>query len=118
MTITVATLAYNQDRISADQIAYAGPANTLSIVDILALSRVYPKPVKGFAGVAKPAAKFTHTVTLADETKADIIFTVHASIPVGSADADIDAAITKAKAFLDLELVGTTSLFKKLDITY
>jgi hypothetical protein len=118
MSITISTKAYNQDRIAPDSIAYTGPANTLSVSDVLELKRVYPKPVKGFAGVAKPQAKITRTVTLADTTTAEAILTVSASLPVGIADADVASMIADASSLLALETANTTSLFKKLDITY
>lgn len=118
MSITVSTKSYNQDRIAPDVISYAGPANTLSNSDVLEMKRVYPKPVKGFAGVAKPQEKLTRTVTLADGTKSDAILTISASLPVGIADADITALLTDGKDLLALEVAGTTSVFKKLDITY
>lgn len=118
MPLTVSTKTYNQDRIAPDVISYAGPANTLSITDILEMKRVYPKPVKGFAGVAKPQEKLTRTVTLADATKSEAILTISASLPVGIADVDVTALLTDAKDLLALEIAGTTSVFKKLDITY
>lgn len=118
MSVILSTKSYNQDRIAPDSIAYAGPANTLSTTDVLELKRVYPKPVKGFAGVAKPQAKITRTVTLADATTAEAILTISASLPVGIADADVTSMIADASSLLALETAGTTSLFKKLDITY
>lgn len=118
MSITVSTKSYNQDRIAQDVISYAGPAQTLSHSDVLELKRVYPKPVKGFAGVAKPQEKLTRTVTLADGTTSAAILTISASLPVGIADADITTLLTDGKDLLALEIAGTTSVFKKLDITY
>jgi hypothetical protein len=118
MSITVSTKSYNQDRITADAITYAGPANTLSVSDFLEIKRVYPKPVKGFAGVAKPQEKLTRTVTLDDGTTADAILTISGSLPVGMSDSDITALLTDGKDVLALEVAGTTSVFKKLDITY
>jgi hypothetical protein len=118
MAITISTKTYSQDRISPDAIAYAGPANTLSIVDLIEHKRVYPKPVKGFLGVAKPQIKLTRTVTLADTTSHDAILTIGGSLPVGMSDADIVTLLTDAKDALALEVAGTTNVFKKLDITY
>lgn len=119
MSLTISTKTYNQDRISPDAIAYTGPAHTLSVSDVLELKRVYPKPVKGFAGVARPAAKLTKTVTLADGvTKAEAIMTVSASLPVGISDADVATMYTDLNSLLALEVAGTTKLMKTLDITY
>lgn len=118
MSITLSSKPYNQDRITADAITYAGPANTISKSDTLEIKRVYPKPVKGFAGVAKPQEKLTRTCTLADGTTADAILNISGSLPVGMSDADITALLTDGKSVLELEVSGATSVFKKLDITY
>lgn len=115
---TISTKTYSQDRISPDAITYAGPANTLSIVDIIEMKRVYPKPVKGFLGVAKPQIKLTRTVTLADTTTKDAILTIGGSLPVGMSEADIVALLTDAGSVIATEVAGTTNVFKKLDITY
>lgn len=118
MSITVSTKSYNQDRIQPDAILYTGPANTLSISDTIELKRVYPKPTKDFAGVARPAIKLVRTVTLADSTKADAILTISGSFPVGISTVDADALIDDAVSMLQLEAADTTSVMKKLDITY
>jgi len=118
MSLTISTKTYNQDRISPDAITYTGPANTLSVSDTLELKRVYPKPVKGFAGVARPAAKLTRTITLADGTNVEAIMTVSASLPVGIADAEVASMYTDLNSLLALEIAGTTKLMKTLDITY
>ncbi len=119
MSLTVSTKTYNQDRISPDSILYTGPANTLSISDTIELKRVYPKPTKDFAGVARPTIKLVKTVTLVDGvTKADAIVTFSASLPVGITDADASAVIADMSSLAALEVAGTTKVLKNLDITY
>jgi hypothetical protein len=92
MTITLNTLAYNQDAFaSPNKVEYTGPANTFAIKDKLSLARVAPKPAGTFRGVARAEVKRTKTVTLDDGTKADAIVTLNFSFPVGMAKADADA---------------------------
>lgn len=117
MTITINTLAYNQDAfVTKDNVVYTGPANTFTTKDILSLSRVAPKPVNGFAGVAKAQAKRTKTVTLADGSHADAIVTISCSLPVGMAKADADA-LRDDIGDLAISATGET-LFWNHDLTY
>lgn len=120
MAITLSTKAYNQDRISSDSIAYAGPANTLSVQDLLVLSRTYPKPNGSFGGMARPVFRIVRTMVLnADPaTTALASLTITGAIPVGAAEADIDALIADAVDMLQLEEAGTTKVIKNLDITH
>lgn len=118
MSLTVSTKTYNQDRVQPDSILYTGPANTLSTKDTIELKRVYPKPVKDFEGVARPAAKLVRTVTLGSGAKADAIVTISASLPVGIAPADVSQLISDTASLIGLEQAGTTMLMKNLDITY
>lgn len=117
MSITLNTLAYDQDSFATpNRVQYTGPSHTFSIKDTLSLSRVLPKPVNGFAGVARAEAKRTKTVTLADGTKADAIVTVSCSFPVGMAQADADALRDDIGDFAISAAGGT--LFWKHDLTY
>jgi hypothetical protein len=119
MSLTISTKTYSQDRIAPDAVSYAGPANTLSSKDIVELKRVYPKPVKDFAGVARPSIKTTRTCTLADGvTKVDAILMTSGSLPVGISDADASSLIADHLSMLTLENAGTTKVIKNLDITY
>lgn len=119
MSLTISTKTYNQDRIAPDAITYTGPANTLSIKDTIELKRVYPKPVKGFPGVARPSIKTVKTVLLADGvTYADVNLVTTGSLPVGISDADAASIIADHNSALALEVAGTTKVIKNLDITY
>lgn len=92
MTITVNTKAFNLDSFaSKDKVVYQGPGHTVNVKDVLSLARVAPKPTATFAGVARAEAKFARTLTLADGTKAEAIGTASFSIPVGAAQADVNA---------------------------
>jgi len=119
MPITISTKTYKAARTTPDAVTYTGPGNTLSIKDTIELKRVYPKPVTGFAGVARPAYKQVRTVTLADGiTKADAIYNQSGSFPVGMTDADIAIMLADAASYLALEIANTTALNKKLEVVY
>lgn len=118
MSLTISTKTYNQDRIAPDAVLYTGPANTLSLKDTIEYKRVYPKPVKGFAGVARPSIKVVKTVYLVDGTYQDANLFAGGSLPVGISDADATALIADLVSALTLESAGTTKIIKNLDITY
>lgn len=92
MSITLNTLVYSYDApINKNKVQYVGPDHTFSEKDIITLGRTAPKPTATFAGVARSEMKRTKTVTLADGSLADAIFTFSASVPVGIVQADSDA---------------------------
>lgn len=110
------TRTYNIDQTKPDAITYAGPAHTFSRKDIFQMSRVMPKPTATFAGVARPAAKRVLSVVVNATTgaRADSILNISGSMPVGMADADIDAILADGAAFLGSQ--DAKDLFKKLDV--
>lgn len=69
------------------------PANPHSLV----LSRVFPKPTKDFAGVARTRFKVTKGITLSSGSVVPIIAAVEYDIPVGVAEADYDKVIEEIK---------------------
>lgn len=92
MTITVNTKAYAFDtNPSPDTGRHIGPSNNFSVKDYLDLKRTAAKPTADFDGVARSSAKFTRTVTLASGESATAIAEASLSIPVGMAEADVDA---------------------------
>lgn len=117
MSITISTKTYNQDRIAPDAITYAGPAHTVTTQDVLELKRTYPKPTKESAGVARPYAKISRSVTIGDKTE-KLILTLSGSVPVGTSSSAITDALTDMGSFIALEVAGTTKLAQSLDITY
>lgn len=91
MAITVNTKAYAFDtNPTPDSAMYQGPAHTFSAADTLLLKRVAPKPTSTFPGVARASLKFTRNVTIND-----VVYVAVAeasfSLPVGMAEADVDA---------------------------
>jgi hypothetical protein len=102
MTLTVNAKTYTADSIQKDAVGYAGPANTLSVKDILRMARVAAKPTPLFSGVARVEAKLTRTLTLTGALTPthDQILAIPISVPVGAASADIDAMLNDMGAFL------------------
>lgn len=66
MSLTVATLTYNQDRTLPDAVQYAGPAHTFTNKDFVQLKRIMPVPTAKDRGYAKPEIKLTATVMCDD----------------------------------------------------
>lgn len=102
MSLTINAKSYSADSVSADAVKYAGPANTLSVKDVVLLARQQPKPTSLFSGVARTTAKLTRTATLtgALTSTGDAIFNVQGSWPVGMASADIDAVCADFGAWI------------------
>lgn len=92
MTVTVNTKSYNFDTNPTPNTGrHVGPANTMSVKDVLELRRVSPKPTATFDGVARSSVKFARTVTLSSGKTAEAIAEATFSIPVGTSDADSDS---------------------------
>lgn len=110
------TRTYNADSITADKVIYAGPAHTFTTADLLQLARVYPKPTKDFAGVARPQIKRTKSVVTNATTgeRHNAIVDISGSLPVGMADADIDAMLADIAAWINT--ADAKALFKSLDV--
>lgn len=121
MTITLsASRVYTQDRIAPDSIGYTGPDNTLSNKDELILSRVYPKPVGTFGGMARPGLRLVRRVALnggtTDYALASLALT--GSIPVGISNTALDLLCADFSTLMGLEAGGTIVAVHKLDLTY
>lgn len=118
MSITINTKVFTADRVGVDSVTYAGPSQTVSIVDSLTFSRSLPKPTAVFSGVAKPNFKFSRTVNLAGALtpSAPLILNCGLSVPVGAASADIDAICADAGAFLSS--AAGKDFVKKMLINY
>jgi len=102
MSLTVNAKTFTQDNVVNNGVTYAGPANTVTSKDLLALRRVAPKPTSVFSGVGRTSAKLTRTQTLTGALTpfGDMIIEMSVSCPVGAADADVEAALDDAAAFL------------------
>lgn len=117
MALTINTRTYNQDRVLPDSVSYTGPANTITSIDKMVLSRAYPKASGTFKGVAKPLAKMTKTVVVnptTGETR-DMIAYIGGSIPVGTPPADVDGVLADLASWVNT--TPSKDLFKSLDIT-
>jgi len=116
MTVTVNTRAYAFDsNPSPDTGRHTGPALTFQVKDVLDLKRTAPKKTATFDGVARAGVKFARTVTLANGNKAEMIGEASFSIPVGTADADIDLIRDDLGDYLIS--AGAGDLLKKHDIS-
>lgn len=102
MTITVNASTYTADSYASDAVGYRGPSNTLTVVDVLRLLRVAPKPTAVFSGVGKTSNKLTRTLTLtgALTPTANAILEISVSVPVGASGTDVDAMLNDMGAYL------------------
>lgn len=100
MTITINTKAYNQNKVSADSIVYAGPNDTVSTTDELGLKRVDPKPSGNFAGVARSSAKISRSSVLANGQTVVRLGEANFSMPVGVTQAEAEAMADDLGTFL------------------
>jgi len=93
MALTFNTKTYTADSFNGNQVSYNGPANTLSVKDILRLARTNPKPTGLYSGNGRFEVKLTrtHTLTGALTPSGDSITTISYSGPVGISSTDADA---------------------------
>jgi hypothetical protein len=121
MTITLSGVrVYTQDRTSPDSVGYTGPNNTLSNKDELILSRVYPKPVGTFGGMARPGGKLVRRVALNGGTTdyALASLSLSGALPAGIASGDVDLLIADFSALLVLEVADTIKWIQNLKLNY
>lgn len=114
MSITLNTIVFSPYRALPDTSTFASPSHSISTTDTVAMSRVFPKPVKDNDGVGRPRIKRVKTLTLADGSKKDMIIEVSGSVPVGASDSDVLAGLDDTADLLDTQEVK--DLFTKLDI--
>lgn len=103
MALTVNAKSYTLDSQNGPNlVGYAGPANTSSVKDKIALGRTLAKPTSVFSGVTRSSGKLTRTLTLtgALTTVGEAILEIKTSIPVGAAAADIDVLLNDMGAYL------------------
>lgn len=111
MSFVINTLTYNRDAfVNPNKLTFTGPSHTYQVKDLFIEGRTAPKPSGSDPGVARASVKRTKSVLIGGVYK-DIIIEVSCSVPVGSADADIDALRDDVADYL-LSSNGTT-LFKK-----
>lgn len=93
MSLVFNTKTYAADSFSLNQVSYNGPANTLSVKDLLRLARTSPKPTATYSGNGRFEVKLTrtHTLTGALTPTGESITTINYSGPVGIPSADADA---------------------------
>jgi len=118
MTITVNTKAYNADVPSTpNSVPYNGPAQTLTTTDKIDLSRTAPKPTALFSGVARSRVRIARTLTLTNALTPTglLTFDLAMNVPVGTAGADVDAALSDLAAGLGQQ--WAKDLAKQLDIS-
>lgn len=93
MSLTFNTKTYTADAFNANSVSYAGPANTLSVKDLLRVARTAAKPTATYSGNGRVEVKLTRTHTLSGALTptGDSISTFSYSGPIGISDADADA---------------------------
>lgn len=101
MAISFDTKTYNADGYTANAATYIGPAKTGTVKDDLRLSRTAAKATATYSGNNRRQAKYVrnYPLTGALTSRADLIGDCNFSVPVGVADADVDAYATSLSAF-------------------
>jgi len=118
MALTFNTKTYTADSFNGNQVSYNGPANTLSVKDILRLARTQPKPSAVYSGNGRFEVKLTrtHTLTGALTPTGDSITTISYSGPVGIPSADADAISNDLGALVSG--ADFKSMIKTLKVSY
>lgn len=94
MTQTINNKAFTAFRQETDKVVMSGPGNSMTNVDVVEYGRVFPKLASDGHGVARPRAARRKTVTVTQGGVAkskEAILGFAGSLPIGMADADIDA---------------------------
>jgi hypothetical protein len=115
MPIVVDSQSYVRDvATSANSVPYIGPANTVSTVDQLAMSRIAPKPTSTFSGVSRCEGKLTRTCVLTNAKTPtwEAIGKSNITFPVGMSGADQDEFLD------DFALFVASAEFKALAKTH
>lgn len=103
-TSTVTFTRYSEE---LNKSTYVAGDHTLALNHTLALSRVFPKPTKDYAGVARTRFKVTKGILLASGQTVPLIASVEYDIPVGVAEADYDKVIEELKLLAAASFVET-----------
>jgi len=100
MSITVNAIAYADDtNRTPDSSRYVSATNSLTVKDYVDLKRVAPKPSSDSLGKGRSMIKCTRTATDGTDPVGDLIVSIDGAFPVGTAEAEIEAAITDACTF-------------------
>lgn len=116
MSLTINAKTYNPHALERDVISYAGPNHTFSVKDLCTVKRQAPKPTATYRGNARETVKLTRTLTLDDSTKADALVNIEFSVPVGAANADVQALADDLGALLSSAVIDEIIL--KQDINH
>lgn len=102
MSLSINTKTYVADSIEKDAVTYAGPSNTVSVIDTVMLRRARPKPTATNSGVAKSFVKAMQTVPLTGALTPTSVISANVDVaaPVGATDAAIDAFCTDLGAYI------------------
>lgn len=102
MPLVINAKTYTADSIEKDAITYVGPASTVSVIDSMMLRRSRPKPTATNSGIAKAFVKAMQTVTLTGAVTPTSVVSanVDVAVPVGMADAAVDAFCTDLGSYI------------------
>lgn len=116
MALTISTKTYSFDtNPTPDSARYTGPAQTATVKDFILLKRQAPKPVVGFAGVARSSEKTVKSCVIDGVTR-DLIAETTFSYPVGAPPADVTAL--RADHVSLLGNAATETLVDKAKLVY
>lgn len=101
------TVTYTRFSDSENKSTYIAGDHTIALPHTLTLNRVFPKPTKSFAGVARTSFKVTKGIALASGEVVPVICEMAYNIPVGVAEADYDKCIEEIKLLAAASFVET-----------
>jgi hypothetical protein len=115
MSISVNSKTYNFDTtINRDLVQYDGPANTISIKDILQARRSRSAATTDFSGMARSSIKLTRTVTDGTDVVGDAIVEISVAFPVDGQASEHQAMLDDLGAWA--VTASATGLFLEHDI--
>jgi hypothetical protein len=102
MPLIFNTKTYTPDSFGNTAVGYIGAGHTASTKDDLVLRRQAAKPTSAFSGVSRTQSKLTRTVNLTGSLtpKSEMLVAIDVTVPVGTADADVDAIVADMAAYV------------------
>lgn len=99
MPLVINTRNFAVDSVAAQAVTYRDPSATALLPAVARLARTDPKPTANFPGVSKTEAKISKKVMIGAASW-PLLLRLDASIPAGTADADLDLLIADFRSLV------------------